>query len=151
MILYHASDVEVRVPEIRPTAYAKDFSFGFYCTANYEQAVRWARRDRNLTPQINHYAFDEIPGLRLKRFPEMTDEWLDFIAVCRRGESHSYDLVEGPMANDTIWNFVNDFVAGTISREAFWALAKFRYPTHQICFHTEASLKSLRFVKCENV
>lgn len=39
----------------------------------------------------------------------MTDEWLDFIADCRIGIVHNYDIVEGPMADDTIWNFVNDF------------------------------------------
>ncbi len=32
----------------------------------------------------------------------MTDEWLDFIVSCRSGISHGYDIVEGPMANDTI-------------------------------------------------
>jgi phage pi2 protein 07 len=55
MILYHASDVEVKKPEIRKAVYAKDFGFGFYCTANYAQAERWAKRDRNLVSVINHY------------------------------------------------------------------------------------------------
>ncbi|MCI8723971.1 MAG: DUF3990 domain-containing protein [Ruminococcus sp.] len=32
----------------------------------------------------------------------MTEEWLDFIANCRTGHPHIYDIVEGPMANDTI-------------------------------------------------
>ena len=132
MILYHASDVEAANPEIRRTVYAKDFGCGFYCTANYAQAERWARRDRNLVPMINHYEYEWLPALRMKNFPVMTDEWLDFIAVCRSGKDHDFDIVEGPMANDTIWNYVNDFISGTISREAFWALAKFRHPTHQI-------------------
>ena len=35
-------------------------------------------------------------------FEEMTEEWLDFIVSCRRGISHTYDIVEGPMADDTI-------------------------------------------------
>lgn len=45
----------------------------------------------------------------------------------------------------TIWNYVNDFLSGDISREAFWALAKFKHPTHQISFHTEVALKCLSF------
>ena len=61
------------------------------------------------------------------------------VDVCR------YDIVEGPMADDTIWNYVNDFLSGDISREAFWALAKFKHPTHQISFHTEVALKCLSF------
>ena len=40
MVLYHGSDVIVRNPEVRKTRYAKDFSWGFYCTSNYEQAAR---------------------------------------------------------------------------------------------------------------
>lgn len=75
----------------------------------------------------------------------MTDEWLDFIAKCRSGETHSYDIVEGPIANDTIWNYVNDFVSGRISRKQFWALAEFKYPTHQISFHTLSALDCLIF------
>ena len=72
MILYHASDVEVREPEIRTTVYAKDFSTGFYCTANYEQAKRWARRDRNRVPRINHFSFsDMLPYARVADLPEV--------------------------------------------------------------------------------
>jgi hypothetical protein len=81
----------------------------------------------------------------------MSDEWLDFIAACRSGKTHSYDIVEGPMANDTIWNYVNDFIVGNISRKQFWALAEFRYPTHQISFHTLRALDCINFTKSEVV
>ena len=151
MIVYHASDTEVRSPEIRKTIYAKDFGSGFYCTLNYAQAERWARRDRNRVPMVNHYAYECAPGLASRTFPEMTDEWLDFIADCRSGKDHAWDVVEGPMANDTVWNYVNDFVSGVISREAFWALARFKYPTHQICFHTPAALQCIKFLKAEEL
>ena len=51
------------------------------------------------------------------------------------------------MANDTISNYVQNFVDGKISRNAFWELAKLKKPTHQISFHTERALKTLQFVK----
>lgn len=54
----------------------------------------------------------------------MSNDWLDFIAKCRQGEIHNYDIVEGSMADDTIWNYVNDFLYGDITREQFWELAK---------------------------
>ena len=47
-------------------------------------------------------------------------EWLDLIAQCRNGKTHNYDIVEGPMADDTVWNYVNDFLTGRISRKQFW-------------------------------
>ena len=66
---------------------------------------------------------------------------------CRLGHPHDYDIVEGPMANDTIFNYVQNFADGKISREAFWALAKFKRPTHQISLHTARALATLSFVK----
>lgn len=37
-LLYHGSFEINEFPEIRKTKYTKDFSWGFYCTNNYEQA-----------------------------------------------------------------------------------------------------------------
>lgn len=136
--------LKVRNPEVRKTRYAKDFSWRFYCTSNYEQAARWSKKGRS-RGIVNVFEYTESPMLNIKKFPEMSDEWLDFIAICRSGKHHDYDIVEGPMADDTIWNYVNDFLSGDISREAFWALAKFKHPTHQISFHTEVALKCLSF------
>ncbi len=146
MILYHGSKAIVGSPEIRIPKYNKDFYFGFYCTLYPEQAIRWAIRFGG-TGYLNEYEYMPNETLKTKRFPEMSEEWLDFIASCRVGHPHEYDIVEGPMANDTIFNYVQNFVDGKISREAFWALAKFKKPTHQISFHTVRALATLTFVK----
>lgn len=148
MILYHARKEIVEFPEIRKSKFTKDFSWGFYCTNNYDQAVRWANRDEG-TPTINVYQYTPNNRLNILSFEKMTDEWLDFIATCRQGSIHDYDIVEGPMADDTIWNYVNDYLYGDISREQFWALAQFKYPTHQISFHTLAALNCLTFERSE--
>ena len=150
MILYHASKEIVQYPEIRKSPYTKDFSWGFYCTNLYEQAVRWANRGIG-EPVINSYQYTPNPSLRIRTFDGMTDAWLDFIADCRSGKIHSFDIVEGPMANDTIWNYVNDFILGNITRRQFWALAEFKHPTHQISFHTLSALDCLSFMKSEVV
>ena len=143
-ILYHASGEIVEYPEIRKGKYTKDFSWGFYCTNNIEQAKKWALK-RSVSPTINVYRYVENPNLKILKFEEMNDEWLDFVAKCRNGGIHSYDIVEGPMADDTIWNFLQDYLSGEISREIFWGLAKFRYPTHQISFHTLEALDCISF------
>ena len=147
MIVYHGSGEIVKTPEIRISTYFKDFSWGFYCTKKKPQAERWAMRHAggsNL-PTINVYDYLPGPDLRIKLFNVMTDEWLDFIAACRSGKPHEYDVVEGPMADDQVWDYVEDFLNGSISREAFWALAKFKAPTHQISFHSEKALSCLRY------
>lgn len=144
LLLYHGSQQIVRQPEIRSGKYTKDFSTGFYCTLLKEQAIRWATRFPT-SGYVNIFSCQLNADLQIKRFETITEEWLDFIVACRHGETHDYDLVDGPMANDTIFNYVQDFIDGTISREAFWALAKFKRPTHQICFHTQKALDTLTF------
>lgn len=145
MLIYHGSTVRVEHPQIRVSRFNKDFGSGFYCTLMREQADRWATRFGNGI--VNIYEFSEAPGLKKKAFPEMTEEWLDFIAACRTGQPHGYDMVEGPMADDTIYNFVQGFLDGKYSREAFWALARLKRPTHQISFNTPRALESIHFVK----
>lgn len=49
------------------------------------------------------------------------------------------------MADDTIFNYVQSFLDAEISRAAFWELTKFKYPTHQISFHTKKSPGGLAF------
>ncbi len=149
MEIYHGSTVIVEKPEIRTAKFHKDFYFGFYCTEFREQAERWATRFGD--GYVNIYEYTDNPDLKILRFPELSEEWLDFIAACRSGVSHDYDIVEGPMANDTIYNYVQDFLDGKLSREQFWGLAKFKKPTHQISFHTEAALATLRFVRGDEV
>ncbi len=139
----------METPELRPAKFSKDFGEGFYCTILKEQAIRWATRYPG-TGDVSRYSHVEDASLHVKRFDEMTEEWLDFIAHCRSGGRHDYDIVEGPMANDTIFNYVQDFVDGRISREAFWALAKFKRPTHQISFHTVAALRTLAYEGVES-
>lgn len=112
------------------------------------QAVCWANRGEG-TPYVNHYEFTDPGSLKVLKFEKMTDEWLDFIAACRNGGTHGFDVVEGPMADDTVWNFVNDFLAGRINRKQFWALAEFKHPTYQISFHTLSALACLKFLKSE--
>lgn len=144
IIVYHGSNVEVPVPRILQNGFYKDFGYGFYCTSYEKQAKRWAmtRKGESI---LNRYEYRLHPDLKVLSFVEMTDEWLDFVVDCRRGIEHAYDIVEGPMADDQIWNFVEGFVAGRIPREAFWGLVKFNYPTHQIVFCTEAALSTLTF------
>ena len=149
MEIFHGSTEIVKNPEIRVAKYNKDFYFGFYCTIYKEQAERWATRFGNGI--VNIYEYTENPELKILHFEEMTDEWLDFIVACRCGTPHSYDIVEGPMADDQIFNYVQDYLDDRISRDQFWALARFKKPTHQISFHTTEALKTLAFLKGERV
>lgn len=144
--IYHGSNVLVEAPVIRASGFYKDFGFGFYCTRIENQAIRWALTKRG-EHIVSRYDFKPDASVKTLLFDKMTDEWLDFVASCRLGVRHDYDIVEGPMADDQIWDYVEDYIAGAISREAFWELAKYKYPTHQIVFCTEKALSTLSFVE----
>jgi hypothetical protein len=147
MTVYHGGYQAVENPEIRVGRNTKDFGNGFYCTIIKEQAERWARRYQ--TKVVSVYDVRLNSNLNIKEFANMSEEWLDFIVSCRSGKDHDYDVVIGAMADDQIYNYVSDYIDGSITREQFWALAKFKYPTHQIVFCTEAALKCLEYRECE--
>ncbi len=149
MLVYHGSYTEVQQPRIIVGRNTKDFGTGFYCTVIKEQAERWAKR--YATPVVNIYSLLINEKLDILEFKEMTDEWLDFIIACRSGKPHQHDIVIGAMANDQIYNYVSDYIDGVITREQFWMLAKFKYPTHQINFCSEQALSCLAFYKSEAV
>lgn len=148
--IYHGSNVEVAKPKVIQNGFYKDFGYGFYCTNLEKQAKRWALT-RKGNSVVSRYTYVENTELKIMKFPKMTDEWLDFVAECRSGKNHDYDIVEGPMADDQIWNFVEGFIEGRITRQAFWELVRFNYPTHQIVFCTENALKTLRFEGSETL
>ena len=143
MTVYHGGYQPVSGPEIRVGRNTKDFGSGFYCTIIKEQAQRWAKRYN--TKVVSIYDVNICPSLKIKEFKEMTDEWLDFIVDCRSGKPHEFDVVIGAMADDQLHNYLSDYVDGTITRKQFRVLAKFKYPTHQINFCTEESLRCLEY------
>ena len=149
MTVYHGGYQPVEKPEIRKGRNTKDFGTGFYCTIIKEQAQRWARRYN--TKIVSVYDVSINSKLKIKEFKEMTEEWLDFIIACRSGKAHDYDIVIGAMADDQIYNYISDYMDGVITREQFWILAKFKYPTHQIVFCTDDALKCLRYRGYEEV
>ena len=118
MILYHGSNDIVEYPEIRKARFNKDFYYGFYCTKYPKQAERWATR-YGKKGYINKYDYTPKSDLNYMIFEKMTEEWLDFVVNCRDGKSHKYDIVEVPMADDTIYNYIQNFIDGKISRAAF--------------------------------
>ena len=149
MKIFHGGYCPVKNPKIMKGNFPKDFGTGFYCTELEEQALRWAQRYDTAVISVFDYSPDENHKLLI--FKEMTEEWLDFIVECRSGKPHKFDVVIGAMANDQIYNYISDFINHIITREQFWVLAKFKYPTHQICFCTKKALDCLKFINSKKI
>ena len=148
-IVYHGSYCKVENPEIKQGKFSKDFGEGFYFILLEEQAIKWARKYD--TPIVNKYEYNENSKLKIKDFTVMTEEWLDFIINCRQGKKHDYDIVIGAMADDQIYNYITDLISGNITRAAFWELAKFRHPTHQIALCTPKALECIKYIGAEEL
>ena len=99
-IIYHGSNTAVENPRILINGHYKDFGYGFYCTNIEKQAKRWALTRRGASV-VSHYEYVKSKELKILEFPDMTEEWLQFVVDCRSGKEHNFDIVEGPMANDT--------------------------------------------------
>ena len=99
MKIYHGSNVAIERPQLIVCGFYKDFGYGFYCTKLERQAQRWALTKR---PEhvVSVYEYEPDTLLDVLVFPEMSEQWLDFIIACRRGIAHGHDIVEGPMADD---------------------------------------------------
>lgn len=150
IIIYHGSQKKVINPEIRIAKYTKDFSQGFYCTKIETQTKKWATKKRTMG-FVNIYKYIFNQNLNIKTFEEVNEEWLDFVAHCRNGGTHRYDIVEGSMADDTIYNYVERYLEGRMTKKEFLALAKFKYPTQQISFHTLSALTCLKYIESKEV
>lgn len=157
MKLYHASTVIVEHPDTLHSRSNLDFGCGFYLTAMRDQAIRYAERftRRGKPAFVSEYEFDEFtPEFAVKRFESYDEEWLDYVAVCRHGgmPEQQYDAVEGGVANDKVFNTVDLYFAGVITKQEALGRLKYECPNHQICIlNGEMLERHLHFIKGEKV
>ena len=157
MILYHASTVVIDTPDVSHSRDKLDFGRGFYLTSIHEQAIRYAERftRRGKDAYINVYELDEVTdGFIVKTFPAYNEEWLDYVTICRRGQQpvEKYDAIEGGVANDRVFNTVDLYFAGIISKQEALGRLKYEKPNHQMCILNDKLLdKHLHFLKAEKI
>lgn len=150
MILYHGSYLEISNPDLKHSRDNVDFGRGFYTTPIYEQAEKWCGKFRRRGKEgvISRYYFDEekIQNLKVLSFDSYSEEWLDFILKCRRGEDNTdYDVVIGGVANDKVFNTVELFFEGLIDKNEAISRLRYEKPNLQVCLRSEKALKCLGF------
>ena len=156
MILYHGSNVIVEKPRLIQQNRTLDFGSGFYATANREQAISFAdkvtKRRKDGSPHVSIYEIADIEELKekfkLHIFAEANEEWLDFVCANRGGSYHGeqYDMVLGPVANDTIYRTFIAYEEGILTKEETIARLKVKKLYNQMTFSTEAALAQLRYI-----
>ena len=156
MKVYHGSYTAIDEIDLLKCRAGKDFGRGFYVTNIFSQAEIWAaRKGRNKKGIVTEFDFDEFffedDLVKVLRFEEYTEEWLDFVVLNRKNKSrkqqaHDYDIIEGPVADDKVTEQIDNYIDGIISKEEFLN-DLIHLPSHQICFCTVQSLQALTLSK----
>lgn len=136
--LYHGSNVAIEQIDLSRSKRGKDFGQGFYLNANPDQAMEMAARTTRFLnegePTLSCFEFDEDEtiknGLNIKIFPEYSEEWAEFVVMNRKNNSdvqaHPYDIVIGPIADDTVGVQIRRFIMGYLYASALVEELKFR-------------------------
>ena len=156
MILYHGGTAAVKDPVILDTQRLLDFGNAFYTTTNQQQSESWAKikqkRRNTYTAIVSVYELDaELfldQRLNIKIFNNANEEWLDFIVDNRKGSSnHSYDIVKGPVANDTLYSTLLLYENKILSKNETIIRLKTHELFDQISFHNKLVLGKLKFIE----
>lgn len=158
MKLYHGSLETVEKPQIRLANRTLDYGTGFYTTTSKEQAELWVKRKINKNTckgVINIYEFDpsSMKELKILRFTEPTEEWLDFVMANRTNKDyrHDYDIVYGPVANDRVYAAFALYEGGLLNKQELIQELKAYLLVDQLLFHTEHSLLFLTFLEAKEI
>lgn len=119
-------------------------------------AIRTSHRMRTGMSIVSAFEFDDSilnkGELNVKVFEDYSVEWAEFILMNRKNLSntpvHPYDIVIGPIANDTVGVQIRRFIMGYLSLEKLVEELKFRgNHSVQYFFATEAAINFLKKVE----
>ena len=155
--LYHGSNVVIEQIDLSRSKRGKDFGQGFYLNANPDQAMEMAYRATRFlnvgAPTLSCFEFDEDEaakrGLNIKIFPGYSEEWAEFVVMNRKNNSdtpaHPYDIVIGPIADDTVGVQIRRFIMGYLSASALVEELRFKGDhAFQYFFGTQKAVNLLR-------
>lgn len=159
MKIFHGSLEIVEYPMILLPNRKLDYGEGFYTTTSEKQAEEWVERrmfEQHVNAgYINVYEFDDTAMSVLKTliFSEPGREWAEFVMANRtkRGFTHDYDIVYGPVANDRVYLQFGLYESGVIGVETLIRELKTYKLVDQYLFHTENALESLKFIESKTI
>ena len=155
--LYHGSNVIIETISLKKSKPFKDFGRAFYLSDAKSQEEELAKMKAKIfggEPTLNIFEFDEnflntnaSNPLRVKIFPHYSLEWAEFVwnnrDINQRFE-HQWDIVYGPIANDTVGFQMRLYREQHRSLKEFLEGLKYsKGETFQYAFCTERSLNYL--------
>lgn len=158
MKLYHGSNTAIETIDFNKCKPYKDFGRGFYLTEIKEQARVMARRTASIyggTAVVTAFEFDEATALAdlklsIKRFGEPNEEWALFVMNNRSRTNkhpyHEYDIVIGPVADDTIATLFRNYNDSIIDLPTLANGLKYKKISSQYFFHSPKAAAYLKIV-----
>jgi hypothetical protein len=151
--VYHGSDTLVKEPKIMQPVRALDFGYGFYTTTNIDQAISFSKKVQSRNDSAKTYisVYSLNTDLLKKQdalfFDKPDKKWLDFVSENRNGtySGKTYDVIYGPVANDTIFKTFIAYQNGILSEKETLKRLKVRRLYNQLVFTNEEALKCLLF------
>lgn len=153
MKLYHGSNVMIDKVDFTKCHPFKDFGCGFYLTDNIKHARNMAfRRYMRVGGEeyVSGFEFDyenAIQNLKIMVFDHPTEEWANFVMMNRNENishpAHEYDIVIGPIADDSVVVSFRLFQDGYISIAELVKRLEYKELSTQYFFHNEFALNYL--------
>lgn len=155
MRLYHGSNMPIEKIDLSRGRIGKDFGQGFYLSADKSQAEQMAEittfKMATGVPTVTTFEVEdsvfESAGLQIKRFHGYTEEWAEFIVMNRQNkttkQSHDYDIVIGPIADDKVGVQMRLYTEKYIDVKELVKRLTYIKPTIQYFFATEKSISYL--------
>ncbi|MCM1441241.1 MAG: DUF3990 domain-containing protein [Roseburia sp.] len=164
MTLYHGTNLDFDKIDLYKCKPYKDFGKGFYTTTLPDQAQSMAIKKSRIYGGepcvISYNAPDDLlsfPALKIKIFDKATQDWAVFIINNRNRDfsehnnllcntDNKYDIVYGPVANDTLTTLIQRYTRGYIDTEILLKEMEYVAPNNQYSFHSQAAVSALEKV-----
>lgn len=155
MKLYHGTNIDFTEIDFTKCKPNKDFGRGFYLTDIKQQALDMAIRRTKFSecgsPVVQEYEFDEnllnSKELKVKVFDGVSTEWAQFILTNRKAMGkrvHDYDIVVGPVADDSVVFQINMFMLNYITIEELVRKLEYKKLNNQYFFGTEKAISKIK-------
>ena len=150
--VFHAGYVEIPVPDIKRGRANADFGQGFYLSDNHDFASLWVREKYGSDIFVNSYELDES-GLNILRF-DRDEKWFRYVFSNRRSmpdQYADYDIIIGPIANDTIFDTMGIMTSGYLSDDEALKLLCVGPRYTQIVLKTRKAADNLHFIAAKTL
>lgn len=148
--VYHTGFREIPSPDIHYGRSNADFGLGFYLSDSLEFARRWAGERQGETTFVNRYTL-HLQGLRVLRFTREA-RWFEYIRKNRAGYADmygDYDVIIGPIANDTLYDTYGIITSGLLTTEEALTLLNLGNEYRQVVIKTAKAAAQLHWEGAE--